>query len=225
VKAADPADAERLRGPELARLVAEELNVKQVEVVESADFRELSAKPNFKRLGPRLGPRMKQLAAAVRALDEDALQRFEVEGLIAVDVEGEVYSLDREDLELVETGREGYAVAGDGRLVLALDTQLDDELLSEGRVREIVNRVQNSRKAAGLDVADRVVVRLAGSADLLAAARRHEVFLLGEVLGTELQFQDEGSLDGGAAEVSRFDVEGAALEVIVERVDAAAPRP
>ena len=150
VKATAADDAERLARPELSRLVAEELNVKAVEIVETADFRELSAKPNFKRLGPRLGPKMKLLAAKVKALDEATLLAFEASGELKVEVDGEVYALDHEDVELVETGRAGYAVAGDGRLVLALDTQLDEELLGEGRAREIVNRVQNTRKSAGL---------------------------------------------------------------------------
>ncbi len=213
VKAADPTDAARLRRPDLARLVAEELNVKEVEVVDVADFRDLSAKPNFKALGPRFGPRMKQLAGAVKALGEDALLAFEASGVLTVDLDGETVELGRDDVELVETGREGYAVAGDGRLVLALDTQLDDDLLAEGRAREIVNRVQNTRKSAGLDVSDRVVVRLAGSDDLLAAARRHEAFILGEVLGTRLEVAEGDALSGATA----FDVEGSELRVAVER--------
>ena len=215
VKAADPADATRLARPDLNRLVAEELNVKAVELVEVADFRVLSAKPNFKRLGPRLGPKMKLLAGAVKGLNEEALQAFEAAGKMVIDLDGEAFPLDCEDVELVETGREGYAVAGDGRLVLALDTQLDDALLGEGRAREIVNRVQNTRKTTGLEVSDRVVVRLAGSADLLAAARAHEAFILGEVLGVRLELSDDTGLDGATS----FDVEGAALEVSVERVE------
>ena len=86
-----------------------------------------------------------------------------------------------------------------------------------GYAREIVNRVQNTRKAAGLDVADRVVVRLAGSGDLLAAARRHEAFLLKEVLGTSLELVEDGALDGA----TDHEVEGAALQVAVERTEAA----
>ncbi len=214
IKASDAADAARLARPELAQLVAEELNVKHVEVVERADFRELTAKPNFKRLGPRMGPKMKQLAGAVKALDETALLAFEASGELSLDIDGESFALDRDDIELVETGRDGYAVAGDGRLVLALDTQLDDNLLSEGRAREIVNRVQNTRKSAGLDVADRVVVRLAGAEELMAAAREHEAFILGEVLGVQLQVMKLESLP----DATSFDVEGAALKVAVERV-------
>ncbi|MDG2148091.1 MAG: isoleucine--tRNA ligase [Planctomycetota bacterium] len=215
VKATAADDAERLARPELSRLVAEELNVKAVEIVETADFRELSAKPNFKRLGPRLGPKMKLLAAKVKALDEATLLAFEASGELKVEVDGEVYALDHEDVELVETGRAGYAVAGDGRLVLALDTQLDEELLGEGRAREIVNRVQNTRKSAGLEVSDRVIVRLAGSEDLLTAARLHEAFILGEVLGTRLEVAEGGMLEGAVS----FDVEGAALQVAVQRVE------
>jgi isoleucyl-tRNA synthetase len=210
LKAVDAADAARLRDPDLARLVAEELNVKSVEVVERADFRTLSGKPDFKRLGPRFGPRMKRVAAAVAALDEAALERFERERRLTLDVDGESVELGPEDVSLSVQGRPGFAVAADGRLVIALDTRLDEELLAEGRAREIVNRVQNTRKASGLDVADRVVVHLDGDAGLLDAARRHERLILDEVLGVRLQ------LGGAPAGAQDFDVDGAALRVAVE---------
>jgi isoleucyl-tRNA synthetase len=211
LKAVDPADAERLRDPDLARLLAEELNVKAVEVVERADFRTLSGKPDFKRLGPRFGPRMKAVAAAVAALDEAALEAFERERRLTLDVGGEAVELGPDDLALSVQGRPGFAVAADGRLVLALDTRLDDALLSEGRAREIVSRVQATRKAAGLDVADRVLVHLDGDAALLDAARRHERLILDEVLGLSLQL---GAVPEGAQD---FDVDGAVLRVAVVR--------
>ena len=214
VKAASADDAGRLRRADLAALVAEELNVKAVEVVDQADFRVLSAKPDFRRLGPRFGKTMKLVAAEVGKLDEDALAAFEAEGTLRITLEGETIELDREDVQLVEKGREGYAVAGDGGLVLALDTQLDETLLGEGRAREIVSRVQSSRKAAGLDVADRVSVRLAGAPVLLEAARTHEALILEEVLGVELV--TEGDSATGA---EQFDVDGEDLHVAVTRVD------
>ncbi|GJM22604.1 MAG: isoleucine--tRNA ligase [Planctomycetota bacterium] len=212
VKAADPADAERLRRPELAALVAEELNVKVVEVVDTADFRELSAKPDFRKLGPRFGKRMKALAGQVAALDEAALLAFEAGGTLQLELDGEPVQLDREEVQLVEKGREGYAVAGDGRLVLALDTQLSEALLGEGRAREIVSRVQSARKAAGLDVADRVLLQLSGDAPLMAAARDHERLILDEVLGTALEISEQP-----APEAERFDVDDAELYVSVTR--------
>ena len=88
-------------------------------------------------------------------------------------------------------------------------------MLGEGRAREIVNRVQNTRKSAGLEVSDRVIVRLAGSEDLLTAARLHEAFILGEVLGTRLEVSEGATLKDAVS----FDVEGAALHVAVERVE------
>jgi isoleucyl-tRNA synthetase len=217
IKAREPADAALLRQPDLARLVREELNVRALEVVDRADFRTLSAKPDWKRLGPRLGPRMKAAAAAVARLDEPALEAFEASGRLQLTLDGEAVAFDRQDIVLVEQGRPGFAVAGDGRLVLALDTRLDDDLLLEGRAREIINRVQSTRKAAGLDVADRVTVRLAGSADLLAAARRHEALILAEVLGTKLELPPEGE---GAAPpgAQSYDVDGAPLHVAVAKV-------
>ena len=221
LKASDPGDAARLRRPDLARLVAEELNVKSVQVVEQADFRTISGKADFKRLGPRLGPKMKAVAAAVATLDEASLDRLQAEGALELAAGGETLRLERDDVLIVSQGRPGYAVAADGRLVLALDTRLDDALIAEGRARELVNRVQNTRKASGLEVSDRVVVRLAGHADLLSAAARHERLILDEVLGVRLELLPDDA--GRAALATRpgaqsFDVEGAPLVVAVERV-------
>ncbi|RKY21627.1 MAG: isoleucine--tRNA ligase [Planctomycetota bacterium] len=216
VKAARADDARRLRRPDLAALVMQELNVKAVDVVDQADFRELSAKPDFKRLGPKLGKRMKAVAAAVRAVDEAALERFALEGVLRLELDDGPLELDREDVELVETGREGYAVAGDGRLVLALDTELDESLTAEGRAREVVNRIQNRRKSAGLDVSDRVVVYLAGDALLLEAAERHGEFIKREVLGTQLVRRESSEFDPGL----QLDVDGCELWVDVERAGA-----
>ena len=86
--------------------------------------------------------------------------------------------------------------------------------VQEGHAREIVNRVQNTRKRAGLDVADRVVVHMGGAPALIAAARQHEDLILGEVLGVRLEYMDEG---GQGAE--SFDIDGAALQVSVERTE------
>ncbi|MCB9899615.1 MAG: isoleucine--tRNA ligase [Planctomycetes bacterium] len=213
VKAADPADAERLREPDLARLVAEELNVKAVEVVDVADFRQLSARPNFKLLGPKLGPAMKSVGAAVKALDDETLAAYERSGELRLLLDGTEHVFDRAEIELVETGKEGYAVAGDGRLVLALDTALDEQLLGEGRAREVVSRVQNTRKSAGLDVADRVLVQLAGDPALLDAAARHEALILAEVLGQGLELHGDEPLDGAV----EYEVDGAALRVKVTK--------
>jgi isoleucyl-tRNA synthetase len=215
LKAADPGDAARLRDPDLSRLLSEELNVKSVQVVDRADFRTLTAKPDFKRLGPRFGTRMKAVAAAVAALDEAALEAYERDGRLELDVagdEGGVVELGPGDLALLVQGRPGFAVAADGRLVLALDTRLDDALVAEGRAREIVNRVQNTRKSSGLDVSDRVVVHLDGDAALLEAARRHERLILDEVLGLRME------LGAAPADAQEFDVDGARLRVAVERV-------
>jgi isoleucyl-tRNA synthetase len=143
-------------------------------------------------------------------VSEAELEAFAESGRLALALDGESIAFDREDIVLVEKGREGYAVAGDAGLVLALDTRLDDDLLSEGRAREIVNRVQNARKTAGLDVSDRIVLRLSGSEDLLAAARRHERLILGEVLGTRMEIS-------AAAGGQEFEVDGAKLGVGVEK--------
>jgi len=219
VKASRPEDAAHLRRDDLRRLVADELNVRSVEVVDRADFRELSAKPNFKALGPRLGPRVKALAQVVAGLDESALEAYAADRRLRVEVDGEAVELGDGDLVLTETGREGYAVAGDGRLVLALDTTLDDELVREGLAREVVNRVQATRKAAGLDVSDRIELTLDGDPALLEAARAHEALVLREVLGASL------TLGGAADGAVEHDIDGRVLRVAVRRLGAASGSP
>ncbi|MGQ0552592.1 MAG: isoleucine--tRNA ligase [Planctomycetota bacterium] len=211
-----------LRDPEFRRLIAEELNVKAIEVLgpgEPAVFRSLTAKPDLKRLGPKLGPRLKAVSAALATLDEPTLEAWEsarsTDELTLI-VGGAPQTLLREDVLLSQQGRPGYAVASDGRLVLALNTELSAELRAEGLQREIISRVQNARKTAGLAVADRIVLRLAGDAALLAVAR-DETWARGireEVLATRLECLGSASeLDAPQS----FDVDGAALHLSVAR--------
>ena len=149
-----------------------ELNVKEVRIIaDDADLIQLSAKANFKRLGKRLGKRMKTVAQAVSRLDPEAVRRV-VEGG-SVEVEGEV--LEGDDIAVQREPLAGLVVESAGGITVALDTEIGEALLHEGLVRELINRVQALRKNAGLDVSDRISLRVQAEGAVGAALEDEEL--------------------------------------------------
>jgi isoleucyl-tRNA synthetase len=193
-------------------LAADELNVKEILFAESVEaFGRWRAKPNYRVLGPKLGKRVQELA---RALDADDGQ---VAASLARGEEVERYLDDRsavritpDDVDLTQEVREGWGVASDGGVTVALDLTLTDELKSEGLARELVRVVQDARKAAGLDVTDRIELGVEVSGDVAGAFLAHRDFIAGETLTVELvdgplageAFRQEAAIDGSAVVLS-----------------------
>ncbi|MEW5701562.1 MAG: isoleucine--tRNA ligase [Candidatus Zixiibacteriota bacterium] len=149
-------------------LIAAELNVKRVTIRNSAaELAEVAAKPNFPVLGSRLGSRMKALQSALATWDAETADRYRRDQTAQVVLADGPVTLGPGDLLVDFRPRPGYHVESDGRLLVAIDTCLDDRLLSEGYARELINRVQNARKKMGLAVTDRI--RLAVQTTPLAA--------------------------------------------------------
>src|SRR3954447_12815578 len=164
-------DRERAAIERFASLVRDELNVKELRFVGEADeLGRWELKPNYRALGPRFGKRMPQVAAAVAGLDADtAAQTLRDGGTVGVVLDGEEHPLAADDLVMVLQPLEGYQVERAGTHAVALNLELDDELLREGMAREVVRAIQNARKAAGLNVEDRIVLDLGGDEVLLEA--------------------------------------------------------
>jgi len=131
-------------------------------------------------------------------------------GTVGVSVEGNDHELRAEDLELRLQPLEGYQLEREGSHAVALELELDDELRREGLAREIVHAVQSARKNAGLQVEDRIELRLGGDEELLSVAREYEDYVKGEVLALTLRFDADG--DGTAA-----TIEGRALRILLAR--------
>ena len=178
----------------LSELVASELNVKELEfVAEESDLVAYRVKPNF-RLGPRFGKDMPQAKAAIESLDAaDVSKALDAGEEVGVSVDGKDHTLGPDDISLVMEPLEGYQVEAGAGHAVALALELDDELRAEGWAREIVHAVQNARKSAGLDVSDRIELRLGGDADLLAAARAHEPYISGETLASSVAYEADGA--------------------------------
>ncbi len=193
-------------------LLLEELNVKSVRYVSEADeLGRFELKPNYRSLGPRFGNQMPLVAAAVGGLDAaHAARTLREGGEVHVAIGGHEHALGAEDVQMVLRPLEGYEVERSGSHAVALDVTIDDALRHEGLAREVVHTVQNARKQAGLDVADRIALSLGGDAEILAAVRQHEDYVLGETLATSLELS-------GAGNGARSEIEGRELLIGVSR--------
>jgi len=200
-------DAEREAISARADLVTAELNVKELDFVsEEADLVSYAVKPNYRALGPRFGKRMPQVAAAVEALDPSHVAEVMGNGdEIGINVDGDEHTLDADEVTLSLQPLDGYEVEAEAGHAVALQLELDDELRREGLAREIVHAVQNARKAAGLDISDRIALALGGDEELLAAAQAHEPYIAGEVLATSVAYDADGApvrIDGRDLRIS-----------------------
>ncbi len=186
VIACPPATARMLHG--LSGIVAEELNVREIRfVTDAGGLVEVTLKPNYRTLGPRMGTAMPAMAAAVADLDATATVRaLDAGESVTVTVQGRDEVLRDDDILREVRPSEGYAVAEGGPLAVGLSTHVTHELEMEGLARDLVRAIQNARRAADLNVADRIVVHLDGSGRVREAIDAHRQWIAGEVLATDL---------------------------------------
>ena len=186
---------------ELKHLVMDELNVKDVWFgEEETALATYSAKPNFKVLGPKLGPKIKTCAASVGKLGTNEITGVLGGQTLKLDLDGEPFEMTADDLLVTRHPREGRAVASEGDIVVALETALTPELEREGLAREFISRLQNLRKTEGLDVSDRIHLRFRGSEAVREAVSEHRNFIMGEALALELE-EDPG-LEGDSVDLN-----------------------
>ena len=140
-------------------LILNEVNVKELKFVDNAaGILVKKIKPDFKKLGPRYGKIMKALAAAIQAMSQDEINAFEKAGTFTLTVEGQEAMIERADVEIISEDIPGWLVANEGRLTVALDITVTENLRKEGLARELVNRIQNLRKSSGYDITDKISV-------------------------------------------------------------------
>ncbi len=200
----------------LLSLVTDELNVKAMEFAESAEqLAGWRVKPNFRVLGPRLGPRVKDVAAALASDGGElaaALARGEA---VEVMGDGEAVRLEPSEVELSQEVREGWGVAAEGGTTVALDLDLTEDLRREGTAREVVRLVQDARKAAGLDVTDRISLSVQTEAEVAAAVDAHSRYVMEETLAADLSL-DAAAADG-AGHVAEGAVDGVPVRIRLSR--------
>ncbi|NDD50165.1 MAG: isoleucine--tRNA ligase, partial [Flavobacteriia bacterium] len=171
-------------------LVLAEVNAKALELVDDASGVFVKrAKANFKALGPKAGPQMKDVAAAISQLSPEAIAALEQSGTYTLTLAHGAFELSGEDVDVQTDDIPGMAVASERGTTLAVDLTLSPELVQEGLAREAVNRIQGLRKDSGLEITDRIQVWVSGSDEAVAAVRAHEAYLCAEVLADSLFFE------------------------------------
>jgi len=173
-------------------IILDEVNIKAIEFVDDdSGIVHKSAKPNYPKLGSKLGSKMKPVAAKVAELTTEEITEYEETGSIELDLgEQGIVQLDSGALEIVRTGLEGWSVETEQGLSVALDTELTDELINEGLAREFVNRIQNMRKEADFDVVDRITIGFEGSDKLEQAVASMKDYIKSETLAEDISSKE-----------------------------------
>ena len=195
------------------QLILSEVNVKEMKFVENtAGILVKRIKPDFKKLGPRYGKIMKPLAAAIQQMSQDDINAFEKAGSFDLKVNDQDVQLDRADVEIISEDIPGWLVANEGRLTVALDITVTEELRKEGLARELVNRVQNLRKSSGFDITDKVNLFILSNDMIDDAIREYRDYIANQVLAASIEIEDEAVSDA-----VELDFEDFKLSVHIEK--------
>jgi isoleucyl-tRNA synthetase len=171
-------------------LILSEVNVKELELLEEGNGMLVkSIKPNFKTIGPKYGKQMKVIAATVAQMNAEVIAQVEANGGWKGEINGESIVLDINDFEIAAQDIPGWLVATEGGLTVALDITITEELRSEGIARELVNRVQNLRKDSGLEVTDRIVLKVETNELIREAICSNMQYVCAEVLANDISFE------------------------------------
>jgi len=179
-------------------LILAEVNVKDVEYIDdTSSVLVKKIKPDFKTLGPRYGKMMKDISRIVAEMTSKDIADFEAKGSKLIMIDGNEIILTTNDVEIISEDIPGWQVANDGKLTVALDVTVTDELRYEGIAREFVNRIQNIRKESGFDVTDKITVLIEDNDMIREAVKRHASYIASQTLATKVDvvtvFPDHGS--------------------------------
>jgi isoleucyl-tRNA synthetase len=187
-------------------LILAEVNVRDVEYIDdTAAILVKKVKPDFKTLGPRYGRMMKDISKAISELTRKEIADFESTGSHKLIIEGKEIILTTADVEIISEDIPGWQVANEGKLTVALDITVTDELRYEGIAREFVNRIQNIRKESGFDVTDKITVLIEDHDQVREAIKRHAAYIGSQTLATKVEVV-KGFTDSRIREIEIDDV-------------------
>ena len=173
-------------------LILSEVNVKELEFMEEdAGILVKKIKPNFKMIGPKYGKFMKPIAAALEQLSQSDIMTFERAGELQLRLNDTTVTLLPDDVEISSQDIPGWHVANDGPVTVALDINISRELKEEGLARELVNRIQNFRKEKGLEVTDRILLKVQQHEEIDAALNNNKRYICAETLAEELELVEK----------------------------------
>jgi isoleucyl-tRNA synthetase len=191
-------------------LILSETNIKDIEfITDTTGIIKKKIKPNFKALGAKVGKDMKLVSSSIQSLTIDQISSLESTGELAL--AGTPYTILLSDVEIIAEDVEGWQVANLGKLTVALDVHITEELKKEGLSRELINRLQNLRKDKGLEVTDRINVKLTAASEVVNAANENLSYICTEILADSLVFED--SLTEGET----IEIDGKELKALIQK--------
>jgi len=196
-------------------LILSEVNVKEIEYLQdTSGVVKKKVKPNFKVLGRKLGPKMKDLVQLLNNLEQEDIRELETAGIKEIILQGESYSLSIDDVEIQSEDIEGWLVTSQGGLTVALDVHISDELKNEGNAREIVNRIQKERKDRGFEVTDRISVSVEESGVAVSTIDSYGDYIATEVLASSINIVPLRSI---LTEQFEVELEGTVLKLTLQK--------
>lgn len=206
-------EAQRAHIEAVKDLIKNEVNVKELNFVDNATgILVKKVKCDFKKLGPKFGKQMKAVAAAVTAMSQEDINRMEQEGKFSFVLDGVEAVVETADVEIFSEDIPGWLVANEGKLTVALEVTITEELRQEGIARELVNRIQNLRKQSGLEITDKINIILSKNEKTDAAVEAYREYISNQVLGNSLTLVDKVQ-DGVKLDMDEYE-----LEVRIEKI-------
>ena len=196
-------------------IIKDEINIKEVEYVsEEAGIVKRSLKANFKTLGKRFGKKTQAVATIISNFDDIQTKTFVKEQSITISLDGEAVIINLNEVDVITEDMEGWLVANEGSLTVALDTEIDEQLKQEGIAREFVNRIQNLRKTIGLHVTDRVIIKFSASKEISDAIIKLSDYVCNEILCMSCVSEDLNGIDS-----HEFEIEQESVRVLITKFD------
>ncbi len=194
---------DRLEYNKVRDIIIDEVNVQKVEYIEDESLVvSKKVKPDFKSLGPRYGKEVKIVAERIRKLSHKQISSLETAGYLELEIDGRTYTITRDDVIVSREDIEGWLVASDDAhsVMVALDTEISAELEMLGLARELVSRIQALRKESGLEITDRIVLRVSGSEKLAMAVEANSGYIRQETLAVALDILSPDAMENGREE-------------------------
>lgn len=191
-------------------LILSETNIKDIEFIsDTTGIIKKKIKPNFKALGTKVGKDMKQVSAAIQAFTAEQIASLEKSGELSLT--GTPYTITTADVEIIAEDVAGWQVANLGKLTVALDIQISEELKKEGLSRELINRIQNLRKDKGFEVTDRINVKVTQHEDIANAAKENLSYICTEILADSFEFE------AILTNADSVEIDGIELQILIEK--------
>jgi len=182
---------EKIEIEEISNLIKSEVNVKEIELISSSsEILVKKVKPNFKTLGPKLGKLLSLATQQIKEFGSNQIEKIEKGESVSINIKDDTVILDPIDLEVVSQDIQGWLVASESNITVALDIQLNEELKNEGIARELVNRIQNHRKEIGLLVTDKIILKIQKDNIIEKAIFENRDYIVNETLAVSLILED-----------------------------------